>query len=520
MQSHFRLLGGLEHANQAGLAHDDCSSVPVMRLSSVLLAIQILACPASALALDWKCSDVGFGEEGCGFATCGDPLRTTADALFVLRAAVNDSDCSRCRCDADGSGSVRATDALLILRFVVGQHANLFCTACNDLQVVESTTTVTYDEVIDDVAGTEDGGLLVVSRDGGSIVARKLDAALVENGPAQRVETGQSSLLGSLACAGSAGNVAVAWDWRPETDFPVPHDYDDIGNVRFAVLPAGASSAEPIDAHVPVKGSQTLLGILCRAGGGFTTIWKSSDYAYTEVSEGALSFYDVVGGPLNGVYLRSYDEHGEPLEEPALVVGTLNQPFWTWSRPAPSPAGRMVIGSRDLVFVVSKSGSVTASADLVANTYFGSSAIVTCSNEVARCVAMLSSSGIRAHVFDPVAPSSSLFLFLRGIEVENGEPHSRITEPTPGTVACDQLGICVATWTLTRRLDVSPEEPNEVEFLGSFGRAFDLRSGDVGMEFPLPSWRVHNIGPGRFASVERSAYGEPAHSVLHTFEVR
>jgi hypothetical protein len=57
---------------------------------------------------------------------CGAPAtrRTTpfaSDAQFALRAAVQSITCSNCQCDTNNSGSVSAVDALLILKFAVGQ---------------------------------------------------------------------------------------------------------------------------------------------------------------------------------------------------------------------------------------------------------------------------------------------------------------------------------------------------------------------------------------------------------------
>jgi hypothetical protein len=50
--------------------------------------------------------------------------------LFVLRAAVGSESCAACVCDADGSGSVNAVDALLVLRIAVGIAGDLECPPC------------------------------------------------------------------------------------------------------------------------------------------------------------------------------------------------------------------------------------------------------------------------------------------------------------------------------------------------------------------------------------------------------
>lgn len=74
--------------------------------------------------------------------TCADPVAltvgrpasadavTASDALFILGAAVGIQTCELCVCDADGSGGVAATDALVTLRAAVGQPVALECPPC------------------------------------------------------------------------------------------------------------------------------------------------------------------------------------------------------------------------------------------------------------------------------------------------------------------------------------------------------------------------------------------------------
>ena len=65
---------------------------------------------------------------------CGDPIpdrvvRAT-DALFALNSAVGLEVCELCICDADGSGSIAATDASILLQVAVGQGIQLACPDC------------------------------------------------------------------------------------------------------------------------------------------------------------------------------------------------------------------------------------------------------------------------------------------------------------------------------------------------------------------------------------------------------
>lgn len=66
----------------------------------------------------------------CGDAT-GDGKLGASDALEALRTAVGSSDCELCVCDVKNSGSVAASDALLILQAAVAIPVVLECPSCN-----------------------------------------------------------------------------------------------------------------------------------------------------------------------------------------------------------------------------------------------------------------------------------------------------------------------------------------------------------------------------------------------------
>ncbi|HYC54588.1 MAG TPA: hypothetical protein VEL28_06600 [Candidatus Binatia bacterium] len=84
--------------------------------------------------------------------TCGDasqpPGLTASDALAVLRTAVHLQECSPCVCDADGSGSIAATDSLFTLKAAVGQPVPLSCPlCCEHCDCTPQTLTLTFDDV-------------------------------------------------------------------------------------------------------------------------------------------------------------------------------------------------------------------------------------------------------------------------------------------------------------------------------------------------------------------------------------
>ncbi len=65
----------------------------------------------------------------CGDAD-GSGSLTATDALAALRTAVGSGVCALCICDVDASAAVTATDALSILQRAVGQSVVLTCVAC------------------------------------------------------------------------------------------------------------------------------------------------------------------------------------------------------------------------------------------------------------------------------------------------------------------------------------------------------------------------------------------------------
>ncbi len=84
---------------------------------------------------------------------CGRPATrgvgpTASDALFTLTAATGGIPCKLCVCDVDQSGSVRASDALLILRWAVGAASDGACPAPCESECLDGI--VDPDEECDD----------------------------------------------------------------------------------------------------------------------------------------------------------------------------------------------------------------------------------------------------------------------------------------------------------------------------------------------------------------------------------
>ena len=74
-------------------------------------------------------------DESCQLVPCGKPTNSTgdlpkaSDALFTLKASVQSATCELAVCDVNNSGTVTASDALVILKKAVSQAVSLSCPA-------------------------------------------------------------------------------------------------------------------------------------------------------------------------------------------------------------------------------------------------------------------------------------------------------------------------------------------------------------------------------------------------------
>ena len=93
----------------------------------VRLLLLAIALPAFALL-----SPANLVHAACVSPLSGGVPPVASDCLFTLRVAVGSQSCDLCECDADASGTVSATDALLCLRSAVGQSIQLQCVPCKD----------------------------------------------------------------------------------------------------------------------------------------------------------------------------------------------------------------------------------------------------------------------------------------------------------------------------------------------------------------------------------------------------
>jgi hypothetical protein len=75
------------------------------------------------------CIDYDGGCKACAQPATSGVKPSASDALAVLRRAVGTRGCNLCICDVDNSGNVVATDALLTLKYAVGQDITIGCPA-------------------------------------------------------------------------------------------------------------------------------------------------------------------------------------------------------------------------------------------------------------------------------------------------------------------------------------------------------------------------------------------------------
>ncbi|HYC57910.1 MAG TPA: dockerin type I repeat-containing protein [Candidatus Binatia bacterium] len=111
-------------ADQTG-AEASRTATTVARIPNSSLPIPSTSIPATTVTIPVTSTTVV--ENQCGDAN-GDGSITASDALVALKAAVGgDGNCALDRCDADGNGAISASDSLRILRKAVGEDVPLTC---------------------------------------------------------------------------------------------------------------------------------------------------------------------------------------------------------------------------------------------------------------------------------------------------------------------------------------------------------------------------------------------------------
>lgn len=461
-----------------------------------LLLAQVILIASPVHAFEWTCSRTSEPLGACGLVDCDDDVVSTGDALLVLRSAIDRTWCEPCRCDADGSGVVRATDALAILRKSVGFDGPLSCPSCNGLEIVASQTTRDLSNTSFDLAATGDGGVVVAHGWSDRIFIQRLDPALVPTGLTNELEAPGIRYSAPALCARADGSLAVGWSAYADTNLPLPHDYDDPVNVRFASIDAAGNPTDIIVADPPVNGVQDIHGVLCRPSGETAVLWGSRAQGWREWSAGSFLEYPVSDAPADGIHMQRFDAAGHPAGKSKTILDSPN-----WTEPVDAGSGRILLTRRAHVLLLSGAGSVISDAQVMSPS--PASMPYDCSPGVDRCVGLTSGSAV-AWVFDPLAPASSKSVMVHEQEVSFVSPNFQFRWSDEPRVACDRDGICIVSWNLMQEV-ISPDlESTGPESIGFFGRALHLGTGEIGPEVPLASNRIERVASGRFVNVEDS----------------
>lgn len=83
------------------------------------------------IATPLACGEASEVPSNLGAGVTAPRVITASDALIVLSASVGIAECPLCVCDVNDSGGITATDALLLVRYAVGQPLTLQCPPCS-----------------------------------------------------------------------------------------------------------------------------------------------------------------------------------------------------------------------------------------------------------------------------------------------------------------------------------------------------------------------------------------------------
>ncbi len=477
-----------------------------------MIAVAVL--PQRALAVDFSCADAGRASAVCGHVTCGDDL-LASDSLLALQAAVGIAHCSMCRCDTDDSGSIGASDAYRILRRAIDDGFALSCAACPALEIVRSDDPTVVGARATTVVSTHDGGVLAAVVGSTEITTQRFDAALMPTGPAWVMPmTTSGKNFVTMVCARADGSVAAGWYNEDLEGFPAPHDYDDMGNAFLSEISSDGVPSGVIPANPAQNGAQSMLAVFCEDDGNVLTITESDCIAGRDTG-GAVTIYTPQHCPLNGIYVRTFDALGDAVTEPTNAIRTFSQWYVPWSRPVLVPDGHIALSSFDSLLVIDRAGNLLSHVKLPGDQF--NRYEHDCSAGPSRCAAANGDAIIL--VYDIADAATAQAIAIDSISREYDPPYEVVTGPANVKFACDDRGICVVEYVMLREKfgENYPEGDYESEVLGSFARALDVHTGELGLRIESAAAGVVNVARGRFVSIE---YDDNNNTLLRSLEVR
>jgi hypothetical protein len=498
------------------------------RFGPVIAAIAVLLHSASGRAaiaaeIAWTCAETTQSNAACGLATCPDTRLTSADALAALRSAVGMRHCALCRCDADGSGSVSATDAVRILKAAAGQNVEIVCPSCVSLTPImeNAATAISLDVAYWSrfrVASAGDGSVVFAWNGPDALHVGAFDRELSPKFEPLVLTTESqagSAVSSFVLCGASGGGMIAAWTLATQLDQPIPHDYPNLGDAWFARVTSSGEASPVFPVNGEDVGTQAPIGIDCVPADGTTRlIWISRCEGMREFQQDAFTPFSPEGCPDDGIYTQTFTADGSASGISEHVTMPTHGADSFYARVAPLRDGGMVLDAAGRHLRLSATGHLDNIASGDAG--FGSLAL-DCGAGIQRCVhitwAPLVVKGLDGN--DPGRTSETLL--LEEVLVESStpgpEPSLVTVGPSHATTACDVHGFCVIVWVRERRSFYSDYESSDS--LNIVAQAFDVFSGELGQQIELfqGAWvgeaspSIVNVAERRFVLALRTDSG-------------
>lgn len=445
--------------------------------------------------------------DGCEL--CGDADEsgrvTATDALIVLRAAISSVACPVDRCDTDGSSSVGADDALRVLRTAVSVATSaMSCSAAPVIELTDSTNSSAVSlGLVRSFALVDEGGGATLAWSGtdagdGQTLLRHVSAGL-ELEPI-KLAGGPDTWTWHHDTTGCGSEQGPALSWAVERQAYTAGITLDMSTVK--VLLPGESA---VSAHPDSVGEHRFGAMACLADGRYAVSWRSRCGAIRRESLAEEPEYfrpdECDDAPADGAHVRVVEADGSPITGVESIV--LDDRFFQETALAAAGDDRFVAAAGPVLQVRSNDGELLSetTADVRSD-----EVSLDCRTGV--CVRMDQGSAL---VFDP-ADLESLREFTVQPTMQVG-PEREIT-PASAKVACEAGGVCVLAWVAE---DLTVAAP------GVFMRPFDPVSGAVGEAIRLPavepytnSITITAVAPGIFVAAVDAYYSFD----LHRIEVR
>jgi hypothetical protein len=337
------------------------------------------------------------------------------------------------------------------------------------------------------LASADGGGFLLARTevpDAQSVTVDRFDADLVRANDPSIVQGGSPHYLTGPSLCAVNGRRVLSWtDTIPGEQMPIGVNLD-LGNVRAANLPDGASTTQAFQVNANVIGSQFGARVACFTDGRFAILWVSICEGLRKIDHNSYASYEpeeCANEPPDGLYLQVFNEIGEPDWPMKQVLARAPGEYGFGAGAiAALPDDRMLVVAGPFVRIYDRDGEVLDEGELPNAV---SDPMLSCSNQ--RCVAVMPLwSTVVAVVIDPDDLSRTFEREIKAAVEEINEPGRRVgIVPYEGSVSCASNGVCLVSWQLVRETWYS--DYGDVESLGMYAVALDSRTGALGPEAEL-----------------------------------